>query len=185
MAWEKTWGGLKGEILRLGFTSADELDENLPTIIDAVNRSMKIINNVVPAISEKQYIKTTDGIERIVLDGAVDHVTEELDTTVIPYSNYMRELGNSIILFEPGTFNVFYQTPLTAITASTGDSFVLQNDERVIELVPLLASYFVWIDDDASKAITYYNQFSEQLNIVNNKINATAGTIRGTIVGGF
>ena len=99
MAWEKTWGGLKGEILRLGFTSADELDENLPTIIDAVNRSMKIINNVVPAISEKQYIKTTDGIERIILDGVVDHITEELDTTVIPYSNYMRELGNSIMLF--------------------------------------------------------------------------------------
>lgn len=54
----------------------------------------------------------------------------------------------------------------TAITADTDDDFEIQLPDKVIDLVPLMAAYFVWLDDDERKATMYWNiadQLREQL----------------------
>ena len=47
--------------------------------------------------------------------------------------------------------------PPTKITADTDDDFEIDLPERVMPLVPLMAAYFVWLDDDERKATMYWN----------------------------
>lgn len=58
--------------------------------------------------------------------------------------------------------------PLTKITDETEDEFSLTKDEgmpdKVIYLIPLLASYYVWLDDDVEKAVYYYNMYDSELS---------------------
>lgn len=54
----------------------------------------------------------------------------------------------------------------TPITENTDDDFEIELPEKVIDLVPLMAAYFVWLDDDERKATMYWNiadQLREQL----------------------
>ena len=47
------------------------------------------------------------------------------------------------------------------ITDSTEDNFRINLPDNVLELVPLLASYFIWLDDDNVKSTYYWNTFDE------------------------
>lgn len=47
--------------------------------------------------------------------------------------------------------------PPTKITADTDDEFEIDLPDKVIDLVPLMAAYFVWLDDDERKATMYWN----------------------------
>ena len=47
------------------------------------------------------------------------------------------------------------------ITNSTDDNFRINLPDNVLELVPLLASYFIWLDDDNVKSTYYWNTFDE------------------------
>ena len=47
------------------------------------------------------------------------------------------------------------------ITNSTEDNFRINLPDNVLELVPLLASYFIWLDDDNVKSTYYWNTFDE------------------------
>lgn len=66
------------------------------------------------------------------------------------------------------------------ITDSTEDSFVINLPDNIIELLPLLASYFVWLDDDSVKATLYWNVFDEKRkSIVSSCIKDAKATITG------
>ena len=61
---------------------------------------------------------------------------------------------------------------LKPITASTASTFKIDLPDKVIDLVPLLMAHYVWLDDDVQKATTYYNeyeQFKQQLEDDMNK----------------
>lgn len=45
------------------------------------------------------------------------------------------------------------------VTIDVLDNRVLELPDNIIELVPLLASYFVWLDDDEVKAALYWNAY--------------------------
>lgn len=47
------------------------------------------------------------------------------------------------------------------ITAQTNDSEVIALPNNVVQLVPLLASYYVWLDDDTVKATVYKNEYED------------------------
>ena len=58
------------------------------------------------------------------------------------------------------------------ITENTDDSFLFGADmglpDAVLYMIPLLASYYVWLDDDVEKAVYYYNMYdNERNNIIN------------------
>lgn len=48
------------------------------------------------------------------------------------------------------------------ITDETQNDFEIKLPANVLELVPLLASYFVWLDDDNVKATLYWNVYDEK-----------------------
>lgn len=47
------------------------------------------------------------------------------------------------------------------ITAETNDTEVILLPNNVIQLIPLLASYYVWLDDDMVKATIYKNEYED------------------------
>lgn len=66
---------------------------------------------------------------------------------------YRRKKGIHDITWEP-------ERP-EYITNSTEDNFRINLPDNVLELVPLLASYFIWLDDDNVKSTYYWNTFDE------------------------
>ena len=56
--------------------------------------------------------------------------------------------------------------------------------DAVLYMIPLLASYYVWLDDDVEKAVYYYNMYdNERNNIINNTIKGQNGRV--VMVGGL
>ena len=51
----------------------------------------------------------------------------------------------------------------TQITEETDDEFKIQIPDKLIDLVPLLAAHYAWLDDDIQKATMYWNEYDDLL----------------------
>lgn len=71
--------------------------------------------------------------------------------------------------------------PLKKITGETNDDYSLTKDEglpdKCIYLIPLLASYYVWLDDDVEKAVYYYNMYDSELSKLLDTIKSRNGKV--------
>lgn len=47
------------------------------------------------------------------------------------------------------------------ITVSTLDTDKVNLPDNLIPLIPLLASHYIWLDDDITKAVTYWNEYDQ------------------------
>jgi hypothetical protein len=56
---------------------------------------------------------------------------------------------------------------------------------QLIPLLQLLTAYYVWLDDDERKAVTYYNQYSEQLQMYLMNRQRKEGIARAVVEGGI
>lgn len=54
---------------------------------------------------------------------------------------------------------IFYKSGFEQFTLDTPDSYEIPLEKESQPLLPLLASYFVWLDDERSRAQEYYNQY--------------------------
>lgn len=68
------------------------------------------------------------------------------------------------------------------ITIDTLDDRVLELPDNIIELAPLLASYFVWLDDDEVKAALYWNAYD---SLKQELMASMSRDMKGTIIGGL
>jgi len=110
---------------------------------------------------------TMDEYNEIVIDSINRDLQYIYDSTVklmLPY--YIRELG-----YEP-------QRP-AIITADTEDSYEIDLPEDLVELLPLLVAYHVWLDDDQTKAVLYYNNFVQKREAI---MEANMSTAKATIM---
>lgn len=71
---------------------------------------------------------------------------------------------------------------ITPFTAETADDFELEMPKLVHKLVPYLAAYHVWLDDDERKAIYYYNMYQDMKDEL---IGEYTRAMKATIVGGY
>lgn len=67
------------------------------------------------------------------------------------------------------------------ITTDTADNHVMELPDKVTDLAPLLAAYYVWLDDDERKAVYYYNQYEDLKNQI---LAECQGGSKARIVGG-
>lgn len=68
------------------------------------------------------------------------------------------------------------------ITNTTEDDFKINLPDNVLELVPLLASYFIWLDDDNVKSTYYWNTYDENRQRI---INSCLKDAKAKITGGL
>ena len=102
-----------------------------------------------------------------IVRNASNHAINVINTTVVmPLKAYFKaELSTEE---EEWTMPV-----ITDITEDTKDDFAIQLPLIVQPLIKLLASHYVWLDDDLTKATYYYNEYDDLMNQIKQACYAT------------
>lgn len=176
-----TYQELINEIRDLGFSDDSEIEEfaEAGLLFSAINRAITRINLELYPIIEKYefdisdddtgylYITMTD-IDDMFLDFADMPVLFERDGAnfYTKFGDYEIEADNTLVINadkNKGSFRVFYKVAhdkFTGRTAQLKEDLPLQL--KVHHLVPLLASYYVWNEDEPTKAAQYLNLFEAE-----------------------
>lgn len=127
------WGELKQEIRDLGFEEDSTMTEYKTIVKNASNRAIDMVYHEL-VIPNKEYFGSLYATKKKV----VDETTGETVTKTIKWTP---------------------PTEVEDITDDTTDDFEIDLPERVLYIVPILASYYIWLDDDQVKATMYWNQY--------------------------
>lgn len=171
------YGQLKTELVGLGFADVEELTEFGQIVPDAVNRAITEINlTISPIIGTCEFEQ--DGTEDILYYDMTELTKENgevkflgfADTPVMTgvgvykkFNNFKIENGSTLVMdgsFK-GKFKVFYKKAHTPITLETANDVVFELPLKTHILIPLLTAYYVWLEDEKSKAVDYYNQYEK------------------------
>lgn len=189
------YGELKTNIKALAFEEDEtitEYEENdvIPT---AINRAISILAEKVPIV--KRYEISQDGTDNDIQRYDFTSMTKDFlsfeklhpvridDGDVYkPFGEY--EIENDEVLIIPGnvsgTFWVFYRASHTPYVAGGEmDDIEIPLKRKIHHLVPLLASYYVWLDDDSTKAAQYYNMYETAEDTALSSVNNPSMVILG------
>lgn len=134
------WGELKENIRDLGFEEDSTMQEYSTIVMNAANRAIDMVVQEL-ILPNKEYFGALYSTKKKVTDPLTGEVTYE---------------------------RVKWEQPeLDPITAETENSFEIDVPERVEYILPILASYYVWLDDDQVKAVMYWNQYDDFRNRLN------------------
>lgn len=128
------WGELKQQIRDLGFEEDSTMDEYQTIVINAANRAIDMVYQEL-VVSNKEYFGNLYATKK--------KVTDEL---------------TGITRTEKIKWKPTQPDPITEETTADTD---IDLPDRVDYIVPLLAAYYVWLDDDQTKAVLYWNQFDD------------------------
>lgn len=172
------YGQLKNEIRDLGFSEDAEIAEFADIVPNSINRAITEINLTVCPITGTYQIEQ-DGTDNDLLYYDIEELTKEngivkflefADTPVMygdsvykKFADYEIEQEKILILdgSMSGKFKVFYKRAHDPFTTESDDSVELPLPLKAHHLVPLLASYYIWLEDEKAKAVDYYNQYEK------------------------
>lgn len=176
------WGEIKQNLISLGFAEESDLEEynELGYTYDAVNRAIDFLGSTFPYVAKYEFEidESDDGILYIdmtdregFLDLAETPVMFEADGQEIfrKFGDYLVEMGHTIVIKADdyvGSFRIYYNKKCTTITGTTPDSFVPELPLKCHHLIPLIAAYYLWLDDDIAKATQYYNMYEQEAAVV-------------------
>ena len=181
------YGELKTELISLGFSDESELDEFGVIVPLALNRAITEINlTIAPIIGTYDFTQTGEGSVLLYYD--MEELTREdgdvvflsfADTPVMVgdgvyrrYNDFEIEQDRILVMdgSVSGNFKVFYKKAHTPFTIDTDDLEDIPLPLKAHILVPLLTAYYVWLEDEKTKAVDYYNQYEKLAqNILNDK----------------
>ena len=179
------YGQIKQNLISLGFAEESDYQEfeDLGYTYDCINRAIDQIENQFPYIAKYEfeidesdtgilYIDMTDrqGFLGLAETPVVFEVNGE--ETFRKFGDYQIEMGHTIVIKVDdyaGMFRIYYNKQCTDISSSTVDAFVPELPNKVHHLIPLLAAYYLWLDDDAAKAAQYYNMYETELALIMQK----------------
>lgn len=160
----KTWGEIKQEIIALGFEKDATYTKYAQIIMAATNRAMNLICATVRPIKRvlqvKQEATTTYDLNEMVDDYMALFLPVKRSGTM--ESAPSTETTNGCVMIDgAGAFDIYYSARPAKVDVSTQDDYAFELDDDVAELLPLLASYFIWLDDDERKAVMYWNNYED------------------------
>ena len=172
------YGELKTELKALAFEEEDTIEEYEETdvIPTAINRAITMISEKVAPII-RTYEISQDGddeeynyydftsLTNDFLEFAKHPVRIDDGEKYQSFGDYEIEDDETIVIpgDVSGTFKIFYRAEHTPYVAGGSmDSVDLPLKRKVHYLVPLLAAYYVWLDDDATKAAQYKNEYDQE-----------------------
>ena len=206
-----TYEELKKRMIDFGFEESAYLTDPmaLSEFHSSINQARQTISQSIPLIGRYDFVQdgTATGLHRIDLkaetendpDGEIVPITldgsfDKIDSMQIiyngrpfPFSDYTLEQGHIVVLNYAlvGSFTIFYAKGVDLINTSTPDNFDIQIDAEAEHLVPLLASYHAWLDDDIQKATMYYNEYEQELNRILQSRAERQNKVKARIVGGI
>lgn len=173
------YGELRQNLISKGFAEESDLEEfdELGYTYDAINQAVDEISDHFPCEASFDFdIDESDtGILRIDMKDrkgflalAETPVCYEKDGEEIwrKFTEYDVEMEHIIVIkvddYE-GSFRIYYYKEPTPITKDTDNDFEFELPLIAHKLIPLLASYYMWLDDDERKAVMYKNDYQEAL----------------------
>lgn len=172
--------GIRQNLISLGFAEGSDYYEfeALGYTYDCINRAIATIQSIFPQIAKYEfelddsdtgtlYIDMTDRPGFLSL--AETPVLFEVNGSEVfrKFGDYQVEMGHTIVMNADayaGSFRIYYNKACTEIDPTTPDSFVPELPKKVHHLIPLLAAYYLWLDDDERKAVQYYNNYESELS---------------------
>lgn len=189
-------GELIKEVRDLGFEEDETLEEESyrSVLITALNRALKDIAGTMPVV--RRYEFEQDGTETGIKRYDMMELTAELgvkkffDFDEVPvresdsydrFNDFEIEEGHIIVMDASlkGKYTVFYRLAPTKLTVDSTDEQELDVNLKAEHLLPLLVSYYVWLDDDVTKAQEY------KANYEMGKAELSKSKARMTIRGGI
>ena len=175
------YGEIKQNIISLGFAEQGDYDEyeELGYTYDSINRAIQTIAVTFPFVAKYEfeidaedtdvrYIDMTSVDEGFIDFGETPVLFEKNGEDVFrKFGEYQIEMGHTIVIEEKnvdGSIRIYYKKQPTVIDSETEDTFVPEIPLKVHHLIPLIASYYLWLDDDAAKATQYYNMYETALS---------------------
>ena len=171
---------IRHNLISLGFAEESDYNEfeELGYTYDCINRAIATIQSIFPQIAKYEfelddsdtgtiYIDMTDRPGFLSL--AETPVLFEVNGSEVfrKFGDYQVEMGHTIVMNADayaGSFRIYYNKACTEIDPTTPDSFVPELPKKVHHLIPLLAAYYLWLDDDERKAVQYYNNYESELS---------------------
>jgi len=201
-----TYGELKQRMTDFGFEDSTYLADPtaMSEFISSINQARQTISQVFPTKGRYDFVQdgTQTGLHRIDMKNktdnegdiefagtfdSMDSMQMIIDGQVYPFSDYTLEQGYIVVLNYAviGTFSIFFEKGISLIDLTTPDDFDIEIDQEAEHLVPLLASYHAWLDDDPEKATLYYNEYEQERNILQAKWEERKTKPKARIVGGI
>lgn len=188
------YGEIKHNLISLGFAEESDYDEfeELGYTYDSINRAIQIIESYFPYKAKYEFDIDEDDTGILYIDmSEQDGFLSLADTPVLfekdgeelyrKFSEYEIENDHTIVMKADdysGSFRIYYTKLCTPLTKDTPDTFVPEIPQAVHHLIPLLAAYYLWLDDDERKAIQYKNDFDEALGVALQRISKTTASVK-------
>lgn len=179
-----TYEEIKKEIRDLGFEEDGTISEYNSIVANSVNRAVRFLCDVRPYV--KKHTLTQDG----TAEGFVEYdFAEELPDFYEFYEKpkytengerktfdgYFIEGGGKLLVRGDfaGSVDFYYRAMPTRIDENTPGTYEMEIDRILHPLIPVLASYFVWLDDDERKATYYWNIYDVRKEELLNELKPT------------
>lgn len=189
----KTWSEIRSEILNLGFEQAGAYAENPQAFIEAVNRAMTVVAAFAAPPPGHCVIELEDtGAEQRFDIRAM--TAQDGEPVFLGYAerypvalrdprraaDYLIDNDDALLLQagQSGTVDVWFRRTPAKITALTPDDFEIEFDADAATLIPLLASFYLWQDEDERKAVRYRNEYEElKKQLIESRAGAPAARV--------
>ena len=182
---------IKSEIYNLGFSTPDDVE--LDIVLQAINRAVDTISNTVRPIlsvhmlakSDKPQLKLFD-FKEIAKDAGETFISfgdifEFTDDGYMPIRNHSIINRNLLQLKTDKEYLVYYKRLYTPVTVDTPDTFEFELDADLHVLIPLLAAFYVWQDDEERKADKLFNDYEIKRNDIVARETKTVAYVRSDL----
>lgn len=174
------YGELKTHIKALAFEDDDtitEYEEN-DVIPAAINRAIAMIGRTIPILNTYEFSQDGGDTEYQTYDFSkltkdflsFDKHPMQIDDgeKCEPFGNYIEWNYHTIKVpgTVKGTFLVQYRAKPARYQPGMDDVEIPLEPITHEDLLPMLCAYFVWLDDDATKASQYFNSYETELTNV-------------------
>lgn len=188
------YGQLKHKLISLGFAETGDLTEyeDLGYLYDAINQAVDEIALKFPCHSyysfsidddeeDYIYIDMTSAAKGFLMFGDTP-VRYEKDGTEMfrRFSDFEIENDFTVVINprnNAGEYRIYYEKKCTDITKDTPDTFEFEIPLVAHVLIPLLAAYYLWLDDEKEKATTYQNLYDSLLSDIERKKNKPKASV--------
>lgn len=116
-------------------------------------------NNIVDLGFEEDEVTSADEYLRIIVNAtnrALDVIRYTVFAQIEDYYRLTKSWGEEDPLTDEWVFPAHEH-----VSADTDDSYDIVLPDNILMLLPLLASHFVWLDDDITKATMYWNEYDQ------------------------
>lgn len=162
---QKTWKEIRNEVICLGFEKEKAYNKNQDTFITAFNWAMTHIATTVSPIYAEAIVEK--------IDGAFDFkkCPEYMFCVGVYTPEYTEYTPDVAAALPDGQYRVKYRK--YPKYCGGGDDYVCELPYEYANIIAYLIAHRVWMDDDMSKSVLYWNTFEELKNQLSGRSGIT------------